>query len=431
MRRGKTADLDDEALLDLVQRQTLRYFWDFAHPACGLARERSNVTPKYGLEAVTTGGSGFGVMAIIVGVSRGWIARAEAVERLWTMVRFLLKADSYHGIWPHFLNGDTGRTIPFSRKDDGGDLVETSFLIAGLLCARQYFDGEDEAEARLRAAIDWMWREAEWDWHTRDGRNVLTWHWSPNNGWSMNHEIRGWNECLITYVLAASAPRYAISPEVYHRGWADGRDFLNGRGYDGTTLPLGPDGGGPLFFAHYSFLGLDPRGLRDRYADYWQQNLAHTLVNRAYCLRNPKGFKGYGPDCWGLTASDSVHGYDAHSPTNDLGVITPTAALASFPFTPEHVDARPPPLLPRPRRAHLGRLRLHRRLQRDRRLVRLLPPRDRPGPDRGDDRERPHRPALAPADELPRNPPRPAPPRLRKPAPCRRAGELTPARVND
>jgi hypothetical protein len=335
MRRGKKADLDDEALLDLVQRQTLRYFWDFAHPACGLARERSNVTPKYGLEAVTTGGSGFGVMAIIVGVSRRWIARAEAVDRLWTMVRFLLKADSYHGIWPHFLNGDTGRTIPFSRKDDGGDVVETSFLVAGLLCARQYFDGEDEAETRLRAAIDWMWREAEWDWHTRDGRNVLTWHWSPNNGWSMNHEIRGWNECLITYVLAASAPRYAISPEVYHRGWADGRAFVNGRSYDGTTLPLGPNGGGPLFFAHYAFLGLDPRGLHDRYADYWQQNLAHTLINRAYCARNPKGFKGYGPDCWGLTASDSIHGYDAHSPTNDLGVITPTAALASFPFTPD------------------------------------------------------------------------------------------------
>lgn len=326
--------LDDQALLDLVQRQTLRYFWDFAHPACGMARERSNVTPRYGLETVTTGGTGFGIMAIIAGVSRGWIAREAAVERLWTMLRFLLKADSYHGIWPHFLNGDTGKTIPFSRKDDGGDLVETSFLLAGLLCARQYFDAPDEAEGRVRAAIDWVWREAEWDWHTRDGRNVLTWHWSPNNGWSMNHEIRGWNECLITYVLAAGAPRYPISPEAYHRGWADGRDFLNGRSYDGTTLPLGPDGGGPLFLAHYSFLGIDPRGLSDRYADYGRQVVAHARVNHDYCVRNPKGFAGYGPDCWGLSASDSVNGYDAHSPTNDLGVITPTAALASLPWLP-------------------------------------------------------------------------------------------------
>ena len=336
MLHGTTADLDDDALLDLVQRQTLRYFWDFAHPACGLARERSNVTPRYGLEAVTTGGSGFGVMAIIAGVSRGWIARSDAVDRLWTMVRFLGKADSYHGIWPHFLNGDTGKTIPFSRKDDGGDVVETSFLLAGLLCARQYFDAEDGVETRLRAAINRLWEEAEWSWHTQGGRDVLYWHWSPNNGWSMNHEIRGWNECLITYVLAASAPRYPIAPDTYHRGWADGRDFRNERAYFDTTLPLGPDYGGPLFLSHYSFLGLDPRGLSDRYADYWQQCLAHTLINREHCLRNPNGFKGYGLDCWGLTSSDSPLGYAAHSPNHDLGVITPTAAIASFPFTPNH-----------------------------------------------------------------------------------------------
>ncbi len=335
-RRSQTGDLDDEALLDLVQRQTLRYFWDFAHPVCGLARERSNVTPRYGLETVTTGGSGFGVMAIIVGVARGWIGRAEAVERLWTMLRFLLKAESYHGIWPHFLNGDTGRTVAFSRKDDGSDLVETSFLLAGLLCVRQFFDAADEAEVRLRAAIDWLWGEAEWSWHTQGGRNVLYWHWSPNNGWSMNHEIRGWNECLITYVLAASAPRYPVSPEVYHRGWADGRDFTSARSFYGMKLPLGPAYGGPLFISQYSFLGLDPRGLSDRYADYWQQNLAHTRINREHCVRNPNGFAGYGPDCWGLTASDSPRGYDAHSPSHDLGVITPSAALAAYPYTPEH-----------------------------------------------------------------------------------------------
>ena len=318
-----------------MQRQTLRYFWDFAHPLCGLARERSNVTPKYGLECVTTGGTGFGVMAIIVGVSRGWIAREAAVERLQIMLRFLLKADSYHGVFPHFLNGDTGRRIPFSRKDDGSDLVETSFLLAGLLCARQYFDRDTEEEKFIRAVITWLWEETEWSWHTQDGRNVLYWHWSPNNGWSMNHEIRGWNECLITYVLAASAPRYPVRPDVYHRGWADGRDFLNGREYFGIKLPLGPGSGGPLFLAHYSFLGLDPRGLTDRYASYWDQNVAQTLINREHCVRNPQGFKGYSPDCWGLTASDDPHGYQGHAPDYDNGVITPTAALSSFPYAPE------------------------------------------------------------------------------------------------
>ena len=329
-------DLDDDFMLDLVQRGALRYFWDFAHPACGLARERSNVRPEYGHEVVTTGGSGFGVMAIIVGVERGWIGRAEAVERLLTIVRFLRKADSYHGILPHFLNGDTGKTVPFTRKDDGGDILETSFLLAGLLCARQYFDREDENERRLRDRIDWTWQEAEWDWHTRGGEQVLYWHWSPNNGWSMNHQIRGWNECLITYVLAASAPQYRIDPEVYHRGFAQSRTFTNGREFYGIRLPLGPDYGGPLFFAHYSFLGLDPRGLRDRYADYWEQNVAHARINLEHCVRNPSSFKGYGADCWGLTASDNHQGYSAHAPDNDLGVISPTAALSSFPYTPEH-----------------------------------------------------------------------------------------------
>ena len=333
---ARPRDLGDEALLDLVQRQTFRYFWDFGHPTSGLARERSNATFGYGPEVVATGGSGFGIMAMLAGVERQWISRDDAVDRLARMIGFLYKADSYHGILPHFLNGETGRMIPFSRKDDGGDLVETSFLIAGLLCARQYFDRDDAKERELRNRIDSLWHEAEWDWHTRGSSNVLYWHWSPNHGWSMNHEIRGWNECLITYLLAASSPRYAIDEDVYHRGWAQSRTFTNGREFHGTTLPLGPDFGGPLFFAHYSFLGLDPRGLNDRYADYWQQNVAHVLINREHCIRNPHGFVGYGPDCWGLTSSDDHLGYHGHAPDRDLGVITPTAALASFPYAPEH-----------------------------------------------------------------------------------------------
>jgi hypothetical protein len=325
----------DAQLLDIVQRQTLRYFWDFAHPVSGLARERSNVAFDYGLETVTSGGSGFGIMAIVAGVERGWIPRAEAAKRLLGSARFLAKAAAYHGVFPHFLNGETGRTIPFSRKDDGGDIVETSFLMMGLLAARQYFDGAGE-ERELRDRINGLWSEVEWDWHTREGRDVLYWHWSPFNGWAMNHEIRGWNECLITYVLAASSPRYAIKPEVYHRGWAREGALKNGKRYFGIELPLGPEFGGPLFFAHYSFMGLDPRGLKDRYADYWQQNVAHTQINRAHCLANPKHCKGYGEACWGLTACDNYEGYNAHAPDNDLGVIAPTAALGSMPYAPEH-----------------------------------------------------------------------------------------------
>ncbi len=328
--------LSDSALLDLVQRQTFKYFWDFGHPVSGMARERSNKAYDYGDEVVTTGGTGFGVMAIIVAAERGWIPRDSAVARLNKMINFLRKADHYHGIFPHWMNGSTGKTIPFSRKDDGGDVVESAFLFQGLLAARQYFNRETPQEHDLRNKINWTWNEAEWNWYTRDGRDVMYWHWSPNNGWSMNHEIRGWNECLITYVLAASSPNYGIRPEVYYHGWANGANFLNGREFFGIKLPLGPDYGGPLFFSHYSFLGLDPHGLKDRYADYWEQNKQHTLINREYCIRNPKGFKGYGADCWGLTASDTYDGYNAQSPENDWGTITPTAALSAFPYTPEY-----------------------------------------------------------------------------------------------
>jgi hypothetical protein len=327
-----TAALSDDALLDIVQQRTLRYFWDFGHPASGMARERSNPVAGYDFrETVTTGGTGFGIMAMLAGVARGFLPRAAVRARVELIIGFLACADRYHGVFPHFLHGATGKTIPFSRMDDGGDLVETSFLLAGLLCAREYFH-ESEA-AGLRADIDALWHAVEWEWHTR-GETVLYWHWSPRHGWAMNHAITGWNECLITYLLAASSPTHAIAPDVYHRGWTNSSVFRNGQTYYGIELPLGPSFGGPLFFSHYSFLGLDPRGLSDRYADYWQQNMAHVLINRAHCAANPHGHTGYGPTCWGLTACDGDQGYDAFSPTNDKGVIAPTAALSSMPYTP-------------------------------------------------------------------------------------------------
>ena len=328
--------VSDDALLELVQKQTFRYFWDFAHPVSGMARERSNVAFNYGGEVVTTGGTGFGVMAIIVAAERGWITREQAAERILKIVNFLWKSDMYHGAFPHWLNGETGKVIRFSLKDDGGDLVETSFLFQGLICARQYFTKENQTENQIRNKIQNLWEAVEWNWYTQGGQNVLYWHWSPNNGWSMNHQIRGWNECLITYVLAASSPRYSIEPAVYHEGWTKSEHFKNGKEYYNIKLPLGFEYGGPLFFSHYSFLGLDPRGLKDKYADYWELNKNHTLINRAYSIDNPKNFKGYGKNSWGLTASDSHVGYAAHSPTNDLGVISPTAALSAFPYTPEY-----------------------------------------------------------------------------------------------
>ena len=322
--------LSDPALLDLVQRQTFRYFWDFAHPVSGLARERNTSG-----DLVTSGGSGFGIMCIPVAIQRGFITRAEGLARLQTIVAFLKNtAVKVKGAFPHWLNGATGAIIPFSANDNGADLVETSYLMMGLLTARQYFNGAGTAETDLRNDINSLYQAVEWDWFRQGGQQVLYWHYSNDRGWVMNLPIRGWNECLITYVLAASSPTHSIPASVYTNGWKSGPGFLNGNAYFGYTLPLGPPGGGPLFFAHYSFLGINPNGLNEGTLSYAEQTRNHSLINQAYCRNNPLGYFGYSDSVWGLTASDVEGGYTASSPSNDVSVIAPTAALSSFPFTP-------------------------------------------------------------------------------------------------
>lgn len=327
----KFAIISDNALLDLVQQQTFKYFWDYGHPTSGLARERSNATP----ETVTTGGSGFGIMAIPIGINRNFITRAQGLARMQTIVSFLKNtAQKFHGAFPHWMNGTTGVVVPFSTKDDGADLVETSYLMAGLLTARQYFNGADPAETALRGDINTLWNAVEWNWFRQGTQNVLYWHWSPNYAWQMNHKIEGWNECLITYILAASSTTFGIPQIVYKEGFARNGAMQNGSTYYGYQLPLGGSNGGPLFFAHYSFLGINPTGLSDVYANYQTQTINHTKINYEYCKANPKGYFGYSNLCWGLTASDVPGGYNANEPNNDIGVISPTAAISSLPYTP-------------------------------------------------------------------------------------------------
>lgn len=315
--------------INTVQEHTFRYFWDFAHPISGLAPER-NATP----DIVTSGGSGFGIMSIVVGVYRGWITRAEAVARLDKITQFLAKAERFHGAWPHWLDGRTGRPVPFSRYDDGGDLVETAYLINGLLVARAFFNQTNPAETALRRRITTLWEGVEWDWYVHNG--LLHWHWSKNHDWKMNHPIGGYNECLITYILAMGSPTHPISAQVYEDTWKkrEAWHYRNGKTFLGYTLPIGFDWGGPLFFSHYSYLSLDPRNMADEDVNYWHLNLTHTLINRAHCLeRAPKEY-GYSERNWGLTASDNHLFYGAHQPTEDNGTISPTAALSAFPYTP-------------------------------------------------------------------------------------------------
>lgn len=323
--------LDDDQLLEEIQRATFKYFWDFAHPASGMARERNTSG-----DLVTSGGSGFGVMAILVGIHRSFITREEGLERLQKIVGFLASADRFHGAWSHWINGNSGKVIPFSAKDDGGDLVETAFMLQGLLTARAFFDGDNTEETQLREDITALWEEVDWNWYRKQVNQVLTWHWSPNYGFDINLPIRGWNETMITYVLGSASPTHTLPSSMYDKGWAS-NNYENNRTFYGYKLEVGNDTGGPLFFTHYSFLGFDPRNKRDDFANYFFQGRNQTLVNRAWCIDNPKGFTGYGPNCWGLTASDDPQGYKAHAPNSgaDNGTITPSAALGSTPYTPE------------------------------------------------------------------------------------------------
>lgn len=318
--------ISDNELLDLVQKQTLKYFYDFAHPVSGMARERNTAG-----NTVTSGGSGFGIMALIVGMERNFISRSDGINQANKMVTFLEKADRFHGVWSHWIDGNTGKVIPFSTKDNGGDLVETSFLIQGLITFRQYLQPTDTVGNNLINRINKLWNEVEWDWYRKNNENVLYWHWSPNYNWEMNFPMYGYFEEQITYFLAASSPTHSIPKMVYSNGYGKNGSIVKNTTYYGIRLPL--ESPSPLFWVHYSYLGLNPH-FSDEYANYWEQNVNATLINRAYCIANPKKYVGYGESCWGLTSSDNQSGYNAHSPSNDLGVITPTAALSSFPYTP-------------------------------------------------------------------------------------------------
>jgi hypothetical protein len=322
--------ISDTALLTLVEQQTFKYFWDFGHPNSGLARERNTSG-----DVCTTGGTGFGIMSMIVAANRNFISRTDALNRIQKIVSFYKNnCTAYHGAYAHWIDGSTGATVPFSTQDDGVDLVETSYLMQGLLCARQYFNAAATDETTLRDEINALWNAVDWNWFRQNNQNVLYWHWSPNYQWAINQPIEGWNEAMIVYVLAASSTTNSITKNVYDNGWAANGAEQNGNTYYGIKLPLGPDLGGPLFFAHYSFLGINPHQLSDAYANYWTQDTAHTKINYNYCVDDPNHYFGYSDSCWGLTASDEQNGYSAHSPTNDNGTITPTAAISSLPYSP-------------------------------------------------------------------------------------------------
>ena len=285
----------DSALLDSIEKRSFDFFWSGAEPNSGMAPERIHMDGDYPANdqrIIATGGSGFGVMAILAGIHRGFITRAQGVQRFEKIVSFLEKADRFHGAYSHWINGEDGRVKPFGRKDNGGDLVETSYLFQGLLCVRQFFSHGSSSERQLASRIDKLWKGIEYDWYRNGDQNVLYWHWSPEYQWQMNFPVHGYNECLILYILGASSPTHGVLADVYQQGWAENGAINKVSYYKNDTLHLHMQGdpahGGPLFWSQYSFLGLDPRGLKDQYADYWKEMSTMSKINYQWCVDNPK-----------------------------------------------------------------------------------------------------------------------------------------------
>jgi hypothetical protein len=348
---AETRPLNNDELLTMLQEACFRYYWEGAHPVAGMTLENIPGDDRI----VATGASGFGIMALIVGVHRGFITREQGLDRLTKIVTFLERAPRYHGVWSHYMDGNSGQTLPvFDRFDNGGDLVETAFLMEGLLSARQYFNGPTEHEKDLFRRISHLWETVEWDWYRQSPQSdALYWHWSPEWSWYINHRLTGFNEAMIVYLLAIASPTHAVPAELYYSGWAnqdeagkyrqgwsnthEGDRYVNGHTYFGIKLDAGVGSGGPLFFTHYSYMGFDPRGIHDHFTDYFNNNQAMARINLAYCIQNPGHYKGYGANFWGLTASDGPDGYMPHEPTSqvDDGTMTFTGALSSFPYAPQ------------------------------------------------------------------------------------------------
>jgi hypothetical protein len=330
--------MTDDELLTMVQEAGFRYYWEAAESHSGMTREN---TPGDD-DIVAVGASGFGVMAIIVAADRGFITHQQAIDRLLRVTEFLSTADRYHGAWPHFLSGSTGHRLPvFDMYDNGADLVETSFMMEGLLAARQYFKQDGPSGQELYQKITRLWRGVDWNWfRATPQQDALYWHWSPEYAFHIANRLTGWNEVMITYLDAIASPTHSIPARDYYSGWvgeAIGNQYANGKSYFGIKLDVGGNTGGPLFFTDYSFMGFDPRGIHDRFTDYFDNNRAQALINQQYCIHNPHHWQGYGEDTWGLTAVDGPEGYAPYEPTVDLddGTIAPTGAISAFAYTPQ------------------------------------------------------------------------------------------------
>ncbi|MCL2649690.1 MAG: hypothetical protein FWD60_01535 [Candidatus Azobacteroides sp.] len=334
-----TSEYTPEAMRKILDKQARDYFdlfWsgECSHPNSKMARigtERAQGT-------VALAGSAYAVLSIPVAVERAWISKEEGIERLLHICRFLNTAERFHGAWSHWMDGVTGKALPFNgNQQNSGDLVETSFMMMSLLTCGEYFNGNTTSEKEIKNLIDSFWNTIEWNFYTNKEK-VLYWSWDRDLGFAPL-KIQGPNEALPAYILALAAPaKNAITQDVYRSGWKGGNGYYNkGRTTYGYLFELGRESkGGPLFTSQHPFLWFNPFLMEDEYIDYWKFCINHAMINHHYCLYEaPKAYK-YDENNWGLSACYGTpeKGYVGRSPSKDDGIICTTAAAGSIVFTP-------------------------------------------------------------------------------------------------
>ena len=276
-------------------------------------------------------------MVILTGIERGWITRKEGAKRILTLVRYLNKAERIKGAWSHWMNIE-GQPVKFGKQIESGDLVETSFMMMGLYAAQAYLTENNSVEKEIRKTVDSFRQTIQWSDFVHNGD--LYWLWERTNE-TFTLPLRGYNEALVTYILALGAPdKYAIDADVYKNGWQqNGKIFKPRQSHYGYPFVMGANLSGPLFLSHYSFLGMNPKAMQDKYVDYQQYGTYHAMIHRHYCMEEaPKEYQ-YNAFNWGLSAGSGPNqpvkkGYKPRTPKRDDGVIAPTAALSSMPYTP-------------------------------------------------------------------------------------------------
>ena len=324
----KFPKISDEALLDSVQKASFNYYLEHASTTSGLLGDVSSEAPD---ARTTFGGTGFALMTFPGAVNRGFITRSQALFKVQQMVSFVnSKVSVYKGVFPAWVNGITGKSQYWNGLD-GWDVPNTAFFIMGMLTVRQYFDGTSAEETKLREDITSLYNKIEWPWY-HNSQNFIYWSYNPTAGWIL--PVRGWVETLVMYVLAAGSPTHPIDKSVYEIGWTRNGNFVNGKQFYGYTLPLGQDYGGQAYLNQFSFLGINPNGLTDQYADYGIQAKNASLIGYEYCKAQHTEYPFYCDSVWGITAGASANGYIQESPSNDQGYIYPSASLASFPYSP-------------------------------------------------------------------------------------------------